>query len=138
MQKCTFICDITALAICKVKKQIVQSIFMGAKNLLLQFLYLKWQVSDWLLVRYFTLLHVHILHLLNTCVYSNTKIQYMHCISIYIYCISQVDSTFFRGTLTIKLLITYRFKRLKSILDTIIIFQEKVDIKLSSFSLSLT
>lgn len=37
----------------------------------------------------------------------------MHCISIYIYCISQVDSTFFRGTLTIKLLITYRFKKTK-------------------------
>lgn len=136
MQKCTFICDITALAICKVKKQIVQSIFMGAKNLLLQFLYLKWQVSDWLLVRYFTLLHVYTFFIY--LIYSNTKIQYMHCISIYIYCISQVDSTFFRGTLTIKLLITYRFKRLKSILDTIIIFQEKVDIKLSSFSLSLT
>lgn len=136
MQICTFICDITALAICKVKKQIVQSIFMGAKNLLLQFLYLKWQVSDWLLVRYFTLLHVYTFFIY--LIYSNTKIQYMHCISIYIYCISQVDSTFFRGTLTIKLLITYRFKRLKSILDAIIIFQEKVDIMLSSFSLSFT
>lgn len=135
MQICTFICDITALAICKVKKQIVQSIFMGAKNLLLQLLHLndKYLTDYWSGISHYCM-YTFFIYL----IYSNTKIQYMHCISIYIYCISQVDSTFFRGTLTIKLLITYRFKRLKSILDTIIIFQEKVDIKLSSFSLSLT
>lgn len=36
----------------------------------------------------------------------------MHCTSIYIYCISQADATFFRGTLT-KLLITFCFKKTK-------------------------